>query len=111
MKLGVLFAHNFLFFKFSFIFVLFQFELRPLVQLLQLILVLSDGFGLFIDLSLEYSSDLEHVLFVERNVLRSLTDVFLEVEEAESSLLDQIIEVGDIVGFSLLLLLNVLFCH
>ena len=111
MELGVLFAHDFLLFELGFILVLFQLELLPLIQLLQLVLVLGDGLGLLIDLSLEDSSDLEHVLFVQRNVLGGLTDVFFEVKEAESSLLDQIIEVGDVVGLSLLLLLNVLFCH
>ena len=111
MELGVLFAHDFLLFELGFIFVLFQLELLSLIQLLQLVLVLGDGLGFLIDLPLEDSSDLEHVLFVQRNVLGGLADVFFEVKEAESSLLNQIIEVGDVVGLSLLLLLNVLFCH
>ena len=110
-ELGVLFAHDFLLFELGFIFVLFQLELLPLIQLLQLVLVLGDGLSFLINLSLKDSSDLEHVLFVQRNVLGGLADVLLEIEEAESSLLDQIIEVGDVVGLSLLLLLNVLFCH
>lgn len=110
-ELSVLFAHDFLLFELGFIFVLFQLELLPLIQLLQLVLVLGDGLGLLINLPLEDSSDLEHVLFVQRNVLGGLADVLLEVKEAESSLLYQIIEVGDVVCLSLLLLLNVLFCH
>ena len=85
--------------------------LGPCIQLLQLLLVLSNRFGFLVDLPLKHSGNLKHVLFVERNVLGGLADILLEVEQAKSALLEKVVEVGDVVGLALLLLLNVLICH
>lgn len=111
LQLGVLFANDFLFFLFSLVFLRFKFVLGSSIQLLQLVLILGNRFSLLVDLTLEDPSDLKHVFFVERDVLGSLGNIFLKVEKAESPLLNEIVEVGDIVGLALLLLLNVLICH
>ena len=93
------------------ILVRFQFVLSSLVQLLQLLLVLLDRFGLLVDLTLEHPCDLEHILVVQGDALGSLVDIPLQIEKTESSLLKKRVQVGNVIGLALLLLVYVLICH
>lgn len=115
-ELGVLLARDFLLFEFGLLLLLFEFLLGLGLQLLQLFLVALDGVLLLVDLALEHARRFEHVFVVDGDQLRALVHVLLEVVQAESPLLQRVVQVRDLVALAgvLLLLFNVEFrlvCH